>query len=367
MTVNKINNFASSLKKYYSRQKNKIIFSNKMSLNKLALAMWERLNYQGIDASVLSRVINGQRLFTLKQLEVFSEEYRQLKESLLSDIYNRYHLDHQYYDFDLLDSLINKIYQFRMNGRINLAVDLTNFLLNELKEKMEKESLSFKKNLYLFYYSKFLIENYYNNSVLYSGNQLVRHQQDLINEAKEIAQQTKNKELNGLINFFIAGLFYDKGEYNKALPRLDFSLKVISIPKIKIEATREQILSLANLNLIERFKKISFPENLVSNKEIDLSEVASFKDGWVRAKGLLRMPSAFKELEETERFYKTHQVSDRYRLIQLQRTKLQLIQIFSPNDKNSFEKIGKKLLQLTKIYGYKRYHQIIRKLMEKKL
>lgn len=374
MIVNKTNNFASSLKKYYSRQKNKIIFRNKMSLNKLALKMWERLNYQGIDTSVLSRVINGQRLFTFKQLEVFceilritSQEYRQLKESLLLDIYNRYHLDFQYYEFDFLDSLINKTYQLRMNGKIDLAVDLTNFLLNEFKKKIDRESLFSKKNLYLSYYSKFLIENYYNNSVLYTGNQLDRHQQILITQAKNLGQQTKNKELNSLADFFSGGLLYDKGEYAKALPRLELSLKVIKIPKIKIEAMREQILSLANLNLIERFKNIPFPDKLVANKEIDLSEIASFKDGWVRAKILFKLPTALKELEETEKFYQVHKISDRYRLIQLKRSRLQLIKNFFPSDKNLFERTGKELLRLTKIYGYKRYHQIIKKLMEKTL
>ncbi len=73
MIVNKTTNLARLLQKYYQRQSNRIIFVNKMTLNQLALAMWERLGYQGVDASVLSRVINGERLLTPRQLEVFCE------------------------------------------------------------------------------------------------------------------------------------------------------------------------------------------------------------------------------------------------------------------------------------------------------
>ncbi len=35
--------------------------------------MWERLDYSEMDSSVLSKVINGQRLFTFKQLRVFCD------------------------------------------------------------------------------------------------------------------------------------------------------------------------------------------------------------------------------------------------------------------------------------------------------
>lgn len=63
--------FASALQKYYIRKGGKIIFVNGKSLNKFALEMWEAQNFSQIDASVLSRVINGKRVFTIPQLEIF--------------------------------------------------------------------------------------------------------------------------------------------------------------------------------------------------------------------------------------------------------------------------------------------------------
>lgn len=58
-----MSNLAKKLQQYYTKKGNRIIFSNGLTLNQLALEMWERLDYQGIDVSVLSRVIGGRRFF----------------------------------------------------------------------------------------------------------------------------------------------------------------------------------------------------------------------------------------------------------------------------------------------------------------
>jgi len=62
---------AGALSNYYTRSRGKIIFSGSLSLNKLALAMWEESSSCGLDASILSKVINGKRLFTPRQLSIF--------------------------------------------------------------------------------------------------------------------------------------------------------------------------------------------------------------------------------------------------------------------------------------------------------
>lgn len=60
-----------ALQKHYAREGNRLVFKNKMSLNQLALVMWEQLGFRQIDASVLSRVLKGDRSFTSEQLKVF--------------------------------------------------------------------------------------------------------------------------------------------------------------------------------------------------------------------------------------------------------------------------------------------------------
>ncbi len=66
-----MSNLSQALMKYYSREGKRILFENGDSMNQLALSMWERLGFQQIDASVLSRVIKGERLFTAPQLRAF--------------------------------------------------------------------------------------------------------------------------------------------------------------------------------------------------------------------------------------------------------------------------------------------------------
>ena len=99
-------NISSLLQKYYKREGNRIIFINGMTLNQLALAMWEKLGYSQIDASVISRVIKGERDFTYKQLLVFcdlldlaSEERIYLKNALNQSILQRHNID---FNFDKL-------------------------------------------------------------------------------------------------------------------------------------------------------------------------------------------------------------------------------------------------------------------------
>jgi hypothetical protein len=60
-----------ALTNYSSRSGGKVVFRNGLSLNKLALAMWEQAPSCGIDASILSKVLNGKRAFTPHQLSVF--------------------------------------------------------------------------------------------------------------------------------------------------------------------------------------------------------------------------------------------------------------------------------------------------------
>jgi len=374
MAVKHPSHLSKALQKYYLQKGNRIIFQNKMTLNQLAITMWERLGFKEIDASVLSRVINGERLFTIKQLEVFCEivkinwqESYQLKQVLLLDIYERYKLDPSFYDFDFLSKLIEKIHQLRLGGKIDLAVELTEILINAIKPKITQFSTFKQKDLWFFYYSKLMLEKYYNNSVLFSASSLNKNQQFLISETEKLSKVTQDKNFIGLNFFFKGGLFYDKGLYNKALPRVSLALKFIEEPNLKLEVLRQKSLSLANLGLMKRFQKISFPEELIANKETSLSDVLSFKTGWARAVGLFKNPKALDLLEQTEKFYVNKKINDVYRLIQIKRSQMELVRIFYPKDKNLFEKIGKEGLRLTEVYGYKRYKKIIKKLMNKVL
>ncbi len=112
-----MNHLASALKDYYTKRDGKIIFINNCSLNRLALLMWEELHFSQIDASVLSKVINGKRLFTNTQLEAFckvldipSKEKSYLFYCLNQDYCDRYNisLDDYFLSKDSVLELLRK-------------------------------------------------------------------------------------------------------------------------------------------------------------------------------------------------------------------------------------------------------------------
>jgi hypothetical protein len=99
--LSKLGKLSTELQKYYTRKGNKIVFANGMNLNQLAMEMWERLEYSGVDPSVISKVLSGERIFTATQLEIFSitlklenSQKELLKESLSKDVLEKYKLEY---------------------------------------------------------------------------------------------------------------------------------------------------------------------------------------------------------------------------------------------------------------------------------
>lgn len=62
--------------KYHQRQKDRLVFAGNLSLNKLATEMYEDMSCSGIDPSTVSRVLQGKRFFTKKQLDSFCKIVR---------------------------------------------------------------------------------------------------------------------------------------------------------------------------------------------------------------------------------------------------------------------------------------------------
>ncbi len=140
-----------ALKKYYCKEGNKLVFQNKYSLNQLALEMWERLDYSGMDPSVLSRVLSGERLFTEIQLEVFCQilglpfqDVEALNQSLHNSMVSRYG---RWFSFsklsldtiDFIDSLLKTGQDFLENGKYHEANEVVS-PVEDFLEKMLKNN-----------------------------------------------------------------------------------------------------------------------------------------------------------------------------------------------------------------------------------
>lgn len=87
---------ASSLRQHYIKKDRYIIFTGGISLQEMALHMWQELGFKKVDVSVLSRVLSGEREFTPQQLFMFckilnlpTEEVEHLFHSLTLDYWKR--------------------------------------------------------------------------------------------------------------------------------------------------------------------------------------------------------------------------------------------------------------------------------------
>jgi hypothetical protein len=84
---------AEALSRYYCRKHHRIIFRNGKSLNGISLDLWERLDFHGMDKSVLSKVLHGSRLFTPAQIEAFAD-YLHLTPAERNTLHMSAYLDH---------------------------------------------------------------------------------------------------------------------------------------------------------------------------------------------------------------------------------------------------------------------------------
>lgn len=147
-------NLAKALKNYYFKEGNKIIFGNKYTLNQLSLEMWVRLGYRGVDSSSISRVINGKRLFTLKQLDVLASTLR-LNQANRSELMEALGADHMTrYGFQLSNSFkqcsglidvmkINLSHIDLIKGReSHIALDWYSELENKIEHDLLNETKS---------------------------------------------------------------------------------------------------------------------------------------------------------------------------------------------------------------------------------
>lgn len=87
---------ATELRQYYTREKNKVLFKGDYSLNELALMIGDK-THDSFDASALSKVLSGKRLFTHVQLSACScllrlskKEKDMLERSLAKDLLFRH-------------------------------------------------------------------------------------------------------------------------------------------------------------------------------------------------------------------------------------------------------------------------------------
>jgi len=259
--------FTEELKKYYHHFGNEIVFNNGQSLNQLALSLWEELNYSGIDASVLSRVLQGKRFFTLKQLEAFCtilnltfkekiDIYDSWKQTLLAnkdikDLSSFFLSPSNEHIYHLIESCFELLYQ----GKCFLLYEYTDSII---KSVYQDDDILGELKIFLLY----LKGRFYGSTE--KGRMVILKTASIIKQLKKIA--VDDTELKyGLIYTLYANACYVYAKYtgnqnyiSKGMKLCEKALALNYIMSEKIFAART-FLSLVILthdkSLIEKIRK----------------------------------------------------------------------------------------------------------------
>jgi len=287
MTVNKTTNLARVLQKYYLRQGKKIIFSNKMTLNQLALEMWEKLGYREIDASVISRVLKGERIFTLKQLQVLSnilslnkQQRLELKKTIINDILQHKDIEFEEfisYDQKYLNKMPLTVRLLRDEGHPNLAINLS-FLLEDILSEgcLNKET-------------KTILGKVYNEKsraygLICQPNVILNHMSDLNNKAIFLGKEIHNQEILDMAYMNVGGANYVAKNWRFSSEFLENKYNIVGKAN-KLEFLRTLLLDYAYLNDFNSFKRIykKTVKFLAANVNLQLDNLISLYEALARS------------------------------------------------------------------------------------
>lgn len=143
-----------SLAAHYTKDGARIIFTGNKTLSEVALQMWEHLGFQKMDASVLSRVLKGERLFTPSQLQAFcsvlrltSAQEEALFHCLAQDYFKRdniiitSHISSQQELASVLERLVGRAMELFYEGKSQEVIRQSD-LIDTLFERITIEALS---------------------------------------------------------------------------------------------------------------------------------------------------------------------------------------------------------------------------------
>ncbi len=374
-----LSHLAKELQSYYKKDKNRLLFSNNLSLNQLAIEMWERLNYSEIDASVLSRVIHGERLFSPKQLEVFCEVVKtteiqrdKLRNALWEDYYVKHGINQNRsfspYFIETAEQHLEIARKAHLSGQPIFALESIEIFLSKLNSIfIENNSLKYKPELIdLMTRLLFAKSNCYTVSV--SSYEIIKYLKPIVCSLQRLARIVDNKETLGLSLLILSDAYYINNQFNQSILRARQSLNYLKDHNRRINVLRIMLLCAAYSVETHFFNKIvnETKQELEVGQDISLHTRAHLYEGLGRAKGLLKYQDAFNYLDMSTNYFSQMKKQEKnmyFHEIQIIRSRLETAQALGIKEKNYMEKIGKKGLELATTYGYKRHARKIKKIL----
>lgn len=375
---------AKALQKYYTREGKKLIFLNNKSLNQFALSMWERLDYQQIDASVLSRVINGERLFTQKQLKIFCDLLGiqgNEKELLFKELHDDYLIKNGFYpvsfdhsldtNIELIEDIIKEGFYFFYNGDTYQANRLSLILQTHI-ESLEhyKKSDRYRSKLGELKALSLYLQGRYLTSITQS-NEVLKKSLFISNEILSIANQLKSKRFYSYAYTLLSDIYYVAGGYSRAKIKREYFKQAINFGKLSLTylplddpesvvTIRDIIAATIFLDDRQKFLQMSyFAEDILIRQPIEnafssIHLVGTLQKGFAyfHEYKSLKIKSKF-----IKHFGKDLQGAGAWEISDI-KTELETLKILDTNDKDYFTQLiqrGLKLAEQKNLIRHKKY------------
>ena len=355
-----------------------------MTLNRVALEMWERLGFSDMDVSTLSRVLKGERIFTIDQLEVFCEliKIRERKKEMLAgalgfDVHKRYGFKIDLIDKargEMIDFIDDSLRHFSIVKRtapfdtLKLWLDQLNFWTERriaLEKGLRKKKLYNLRAEILMHYVWFFacITDDWDKSRL-----KVKILNKKIIETAEILKRTDLLEKSNVI---LHQYKYFKGDFSGVLKIIEgVNFDYMADREYEADLLRAAMVSYANVGYESAYRAVC--RYAIKNKRFYTNDLkAKLYQGMSRAEAIFKNYSLSRKLLDKSwiYFFKSRKDPDflTHRELQLVNTEVEIALESNSKNKGFYEKMGKEAISLSNYLNHSYYGKSIERNLNKLL
>lgn len=281
---------------------------------------------------------------------------------------------------DFFGDQVEVIRQVRIEGNPQLAIHLA----SNVDLRLSKAALQLASSKYFEPIQRLRAVVLYQQARAYTKilprSQVLGTVRPIARKIRELAKICNDDEVFGLSESRIGDAFYimswqvrsDSG-IETAMSYLYSALEHLKTSEDRVPVLRQLALSWAVLGDEARFKEVSSEarEQIEDRQHSGLDEACQTLEGLTRGYGLLGLAEdAYHTLSKATRLLDkmmTRKQRSPFRLVQLKRTELELLQRFEPENKVDLDRIGTEAAEIAGRYGYTLHKAYIEGLLARSL
>jgi hypothetical protein len=376
------NYLSKELRRFYTRRGSRIVFSNKLTLNQFALSMWENAGCHGMDASALSRVLKGERLFTTDELYGFAallhlgeKNINRLKIALSYDLNNRFGLDIDYIEksdesiLSISEGILRKARELKNKDLVIDADGLLDQASTELRRRIYTTLNERTRILLERVYAEYLIEKIYTLQVTKSREESFKPIIFLSNKIIHISEALKDPVYLYIAKAHLGDIHYINRSYRCSVKYLEEAMTYYDKRVLRLypwTPLRPLALSYAHLGNESEFDGVR-DKILAILPTLRIDAQCLALEGIAKGEAILGK-TAWSENYFVKDYYAHSKLKSiggsfeklmRILIICGELESAQCLPVQERQSTNYIEKIGKEGFRLAKKYGYKRHEKKI--------